>query len=96
MAIRMSREVAVRLFAAARDSAGTTETSVSIPESSEGSAVTVGEILGELAERYGGTDGRLEFVILRCSFLLDGRQARRTTLIGDAAVLDVLPPFAGG
>ena len=39
----------------------------------------------------------LSAVLDRCSFLLDEYAVRdRSTVLRDASVLDVLPPFAGG
>ena len=38
----------------------------------------------------------LRAVIEACSILVDGIAARPDTALYDSAVLDVLPPFAGG
>jgi molybdopterin converting factor small subunit len=39
----------------------------------------------------------MERVLTACSFLVDGTQARdRATALSPGAVVDVLPPFAGG
>jgi sulfur-carrier protein len=45
-------------------------------------------------------DGRLRGVLARSSFLIDGTpvgsRAPESVVLGDAAVIEVLPPFAGG
>jgi molybdopterin synthase sulfur carrier subunit len=82
----------IRLFAAAREAAGTAQTSLTAAEP----AWTVGEVIDRLVARYGGRDGQFARVAARCSFLVDGQQARRHVPVGDATMLDVLPPFAGG
>jgi molybdopterin synthase sulfur carrier subunit len=79
----MSTEV--RLFAAAAAAAGTTELSTAAP--------TLSALQLELLAAHPG----LEPVLVRCSFLVDGRTVRQ----GDPALagvetVDVLPPFAGG
>jgi molybdopterin converting factor small subunit len=57
--------VTVRFWAAAKAAAGT--------GSEAAHAETVGELLGELAERHGPELGR---VLVRCSVLVDGSRAR--------------------
>ncbi|BDZ42399.1 molybdopterin synthase sulfur carrier subunit [Paraoerskovia sediminicola] len=75
----------VRYFAGARDAAGT--------ESEQRDATSLGELLdGAVRDRPGLTE-----VLPRCSLLVDGvRRADRATTLGPDAVVDVLPPFAGG
>lgn len=87
----MSTRLAVRLFAAAREAAGTDTAAIELDE-----PMTLDEVLAVLVERYGGPDGALSGVVARCSFLLDGRQARRADPVAAAGQLDILPPFAGG
>ena len=45
-------------------------------------------------------DGRLAAVLARSSFLVNadpvGRAARESIVLDDGAVVEVLPPFAGG
>lgn len=78
------KPVQVRLFAAAREAAGTSETSVE--------AATIGDVLDALTHRYEA----LGPVLTRCSILVDGtRTTDRSTPIADGPV-DVLPPYAGG
>lgn len=79
-------QVTVRYFAGARAAAGVdTETH---------SAGTLEELVGRLVETHGE---RLEKVLTACSFLVDGMQTRdRTLALASGAVVDVLPPFAGG
>lgn len=78
--------VTVRYFAGARAAAGVdTETR---------DAGTLEELVGQIVATHGE---RLERVLTACSFLVDGRQTRdRTSTLEPGAVIDVLPPFAGG
>jgi molybdopterin synthase sulfur carrier subunit len=78
--------VTVRYFAGARAASGVdTETH---------SAGTLDELVGQLVGAHGE---RLERVLTACSFLVDGTQARdRAIALSPGAVVDVLPPFAGG
>ncbi len=78
--------VLVRYFAGARAAAGVSEEKVAAP--------TVEALLALLADRHGP---RLSSVLARCSFLVDGLACHdRTAPLGADAVVDVLPPFAGG
>ena len=56
------------------------------------------ELYGRGVELYGESHGeRLERVLTACSFLVDGTQTRdRSLALQPGAVVDVLPPFAGG
>jgi sulfur-carrier protein len=78
--------ITVRYFAGARAAAGVdTETRA---------ATTLDELVGQLVETHGD---KLARVLTACSFLVDGTQTRdRTLLLEPGAVVDVLPPFAGG
>ncbi|MBM7806461.1 molybdopterin converting factor small subunit [Geodermatophilus bullaregiensis] len=78
--------VTVRYFAGARAAAGVdTETCA---------AGTLEELVGRIVETHGE---RLERVLTACSFLVDGTQTRdRALQLAPGAVVDVLPPFAGG
>ncbi|MFW3170433.1 MoaD/ThiS family protein [Geodermatophilus sp. CPCC 206100] len=82
----MPSSVTVRYFAGARAAAGVdTETRT---------AGTLEELVGQLVESHGE---KLERVLTACSFLVDGTQTRNRTLVLEpGAVVDVLPPFAGG
>jgi molybdopterin converting factor small subunit len=78
--------VTVRYFAGARAAAGVDT------ESRE--AATLAELLAELAYAHGEKLGR---VLGACSFLVDGAATRdRGVRLSPGAVVDVLPPFAGG
>jgi sulfur-carrier protein len=78
--------VLVRYFAGARAAAGVAEEKVA--------AETVDSLLVELTARRGG---RLGAVLAVCTFLVDGLACRdRTAPLAEGAVVDVLPPFAGG
>ncbi len=75
----------VRLFAAAAEAAGVEET-VAAP----GTAAALRE---ELGGRFGCD---FQSVMLRCSLLSDGRRIEDEDSLEDGALVDVLPPFAGG
>ena len=76
----------VRYFAGARAAAGV--------ETETRDAGTLQELVGQIVESHGE---RLERVLTACSFLVDGTQTRdRATALSPGAVVDVLPPFAGG
>ena len=78
--------VTVRYFAGARAASG-----VDI-ETRE--AATLEQLVGQLVDAHGE---RLERVLTACSFLVDGTTTRdRTAVLAPGAVVDVLPPFAGG
>jgi sulfur-carrier protein len=86
----MSR-VIIRYWAAAKDAAGLPEESVE--------AVTLRDALNAIvASRKPGS--RLAEVIARSSFLVNadpvGRAAKESIMLDDGAVIEVLPPFAGG
>jgi sulfur-carrier protein len=85
--------VTIRYWAAAKEAAGVAD------ESCE--AATLAEALATaLARRDGGRADQLRAVLARSSFLIDGAPAgvRRHEDIGlpGQAVIEVLPPFAGG
>lgn len=77
--------LSVRLYAAARDAAGTAECQVAAGDL-DGAAA-------ELAARYGP---RFAEVLAASSLLLDGRRIEPPADLPDGSVLEVLPPFAGG
>jgi molybdopterin synthase sulfur carrier subunit len=81
--------VTVRYFAAARAAAGMENESLRLPAGS-----TVNDTIAGMRERHGEA---LTKVLGRCSFLLDEVAVRdRSVAVPDGALLDVLPPFAGG
>lgn len=75
--------VTVRFWAGAQRAAGHAE--------EPASAATLGELVGQLSGRPG-----LATVCAAASYLVDGVQANDTSTLHDGAVVDVLPPFAGG
>lgn len=86
---RATRALTVRYFAAAHEAAGVAEERVDVPADA-----TVGALLDALAARHGA---RLRDVLAVCALLADGTLRRgRDEPLGDAAAVDVLPPFAGG
>ena len=81
--------VTVRYFAAARAAAGVESEPVDVPV-----GATVDMLLKTMRAAH---DDELARVLDRCSFLLDEVAVRdRDALVHDGAVVDVLPPFAGG
>ena len=55
---------------------------------------TLDELVGQIVDAHGE---KLERVLTACSFLVDGTQTRdRALALSPGAVVDVLPPFAGG
>jgi molybdopterin synthase sulfur carrier subunit len=84
-------KVTIRYWAAAKEAAGTPEEAVE--------AATLADALNvALATR--APDSRLRDVLARSSFLVDATRANRaladTVTLRDGAVIEVLPPFAGG
>ena len=84
-------KVTIRYWAAAKDAAG-------MPEESVEAATLAGALNAAVASRQSGS--RLREVFVRSSFLVDaapvGRAARESIMLDDGAVIEVLPPFAGG
>ncbi len=80
--------VTLRYWAAAKDAAGTAE-----------QRVCADTLAAALAAASPGSQ-RLHAVLARSSFLVDGQPVglRRhdSVLLADGAVIEVLPPFAGG
>lgn len=81
--------VTVRFWAGARAAAGVV--------SDEVEAQTLAEALTQVRARHGG---RLAQVLEVCAFVVDGDPAgsrdHRTVRLEPGALVDVLPPFAGG
>lgn len=75
----------LRLFAAAREAAGTGRDDVP--------GATVGEVLDAAVARYG--DG-FAAVLGRCKVWRNGEEARRDERCADADEVAVLPPVSGG
>jgi sulfur-carrier protein len=78
--------ITVRYFAGARAAVGVdTETR---------DAGSLDELVGQIVDAHGE---RLERVLTACSLLVDGTTTRdRALVLAPGAVVDVLPPFAGG
>ena len=78
--------VTVRYFAGARAASGV--------DTEQLPAATLDELVGRIVDVHG--DG-LARVLTACSFLVDGTSTRdRAVSLAPGAVVDVLPPFAGG
>ncbi len=82
--------VTLRYWAAAKDAAGVAEQTVT--------AETLALALAAAGES--DATARLRPVLERSSFLIDGqpvgRRAAESVQLSDGAVIEVLPPFAGG
>jgi sulfur-carrier protein len=82
--------VTLRYWAAAKDAAGVAEQTVA--------ADNLAAALAQAGE--GAARVRLRPVLERSSFLIDGtpvgRRAAESVQLSDGAVVEVLPPFAGG
>jgi sulfur-carrier protein len=85
-------KVTIQYWAAAREAAGVDLESVE--------AGTLAEALDVIVARREDGDGRLRSVLATSSFLVDGAAAGRSVaadlVLPDAAVIEVLPQFAGG
>jgi len=81
-------KVTIRYFAAARAAAGFDDEIVGVAP-----GTTVAALLHSLGER----NPELAKVLSRSSYLCDGIAVRDLGMtLGDAATVDLLPPFAGG
>jgi sulfur-carrier protein len=84
-------KVTIRYWAAAKDAAGVPEETVHADTLAEALDTVV---LGRKP------DGRLAAVLARSSFLVNadpvGRARKESIVLDDGAVIEVLPPFAGG
>lgn len=83
--------VTVRYWAAAKQAAGVAEEKLS--------AATLAEAVAQAASRRPAAPD-FQAVLARSSFLVDGEQAggraADTVTLHEGAVIEVLPPFAGG
>ena len=83
--------VTVRYWAAAKQAAGVAEEVLA--------AGTLAEMLAAVLARHPAAPG-LEGILARSSFLIDGEQAGNrppgSVILREGAVVEILPPFAGG
>ncbi len=76
----------MRYFAGARAASGV--------DTESRTAATLDELVEQLVDAHGE---KLARVLTACSFLVDGTSTRdRALRLAPGAVVDVLPPFAGG
>ncbi|WP_018335347.1 MoaD/ThiS family protein [Actinomycetospora chiangmaiensis] len=81
--------VTVRYFAGAKAAAGCGSEALTVP-----TGTTVAALVEAIASDHGEA---LVKVLAASSFLLDGTAVHsRDEVLADGAVVDVLPPFAGG
>ncbi|MCU1530032.1 MAG: hypothetical protein JWP75_3795 [Frondihabitans sp.] len=84
--------VTLRFFAAARAATGLDEIVCVSP-----AEPTIAELVAELAPASGTDPAELSAIIARSSFLVNGVSTRdHSTRVAPGAVVDVMPPFAGG
>jgi sulfur-carrier protein len=95
--------VTMRYWAAAKDAAGVAEETVTADTLAAAlAAVSGGSPDDRLApgRNPAARDTRLSAVLARSSFLIDGnpvgKRAAEGITLADGAVIEVLPPFAGG
>lgn len=74
----------MRFFAAAEEAAGTSDQALT--------ATTLGEVRRALTAQHPS----LAAILPRCAVLVDGRRIDDATALQHGALIDVLPPFAGG
>jgi molybdopterin synthase sulfur carrier subunit len=90
--VQESGTATLRYWAAAREAAGRSEERTH--------AATLGAALATAVTERGADGERLARVLRRCSFLVDGRQVGRrdpdSVALVPGAVVEILPPFAGG
>lgn len=78
----------VRFYAGAAEAAGTSSTSVEMPQTAT---------IKDLVSHLGADDQQLAQVLSVCTLLLDGHAVTTDTPLPEGlAAIDVLPPFAGG
>lgn len=96
--------VTVRYWAAAKQAAGVAEEEVSAATLAQALAAVTAGRAGPAGGRAGRPRGEgaqaLQSVLARCSFLVNGdpvgRRAPEAVELREGAVVEVLPPFAGG
>ena len=79
----MSVEITVRFWAGAQRAAGHAEERMTVAD------------LAELRQRLSGRS-ELARICAVATFLVDGQQSAEAARLAPGAVVDVLPPFAGG
>lgn len=75
----------LRLFAGAREAAGTGQCEFDAP--------TVGDVLAAACDRFGA---EFETVLGSCKVWLDGEPTTEDTPVGPTSEVAVLPPVSGG
>jgi sulfur-carrier protein len=84
-------KITIRYWAAAKEAAGMAEESLE--------AVTLRDALNAVVESR-APDSRLAAVLARSSFLVNadpvGKANKESIVLSEGAVIEVLPPFAGG
>jgi len=90
--------VTLRYWAAAKEAAGRAEEQVQAADLA--AALAAGLAAARARDPDGERPERLRLVLARSSFLVDGEPAgtrpAETIPLTDGAVIEILPPFAGG
>jgi hypothetical protein len=89
--------VTLRLWAAAKEAAGSAEQTFDQPADGPQS---LADLIAAAIERRGDDGGRLAGVLSRCSYVVDGdpvgRRDHTSVVLAPGSVVEALPPFAGG
>ncbi len=101
--------VTLRYWAAAKEAAGIAEETITAGTLAEALAAAGGQAgrgddsgqnVRDGLDGRGTRDARLRAILARSSFLIDGlpvgTRAPDAVMLSDGAVIEVLPPFAGG
>jgi sulfur-carrier protein len=92
--------VTLRYWAAAKQAAGVAEETISADTLGDALAAALQARAQAAAGARADSLAQLRTVLARSSFLVDGNpvgsRAPESVLLEDAAVIEVLPPFAGG
>ncbi|PRY58039.1 molybdopterin converting factor small subunit [Knoellia remsis] len=82
---RAVRPVTVRYWAGARAAAGVAE-----------ETLETGPLVGDVLDAAVAAHPDLTEVVAVCSVIVDGRASSRDLEVAEGAVVELLPPFAGG
>ncbi|MBO0776700.1 MAG: MoaD/ThiS family protein [Actinobacteria bacterium] len=92
--------VTVRYWAAAKHAAGVAEEKISAQTLAEALTAVLAQRRDQAGSGPGGGAQALQAVLARSSFLVNGDpvggRATAAVALPEAAVIEVLPPFAGG
>lgn len=84
--------VTIRFFAAAAAVAGMDLKTVAVDDTE----AVLSQVVLQAASAQGVNIDKMKRVLEQCSFLVDGHYRSSASPVGQAQIIDVLPPFAGG